>query len=273
MSSILTNNSAMTALSTLRNINSDITNTQSRISTGLKVSSGKDNAAYFAISETMKSDSGMYKSIDEGLTLTQNSVSTARLGAETIVELANSFVERVAFAQGDSVDAASVQGELDSFVAQMQTVIDQSSFNGESMVDSTSAITVVTGITRTGGTFATTTMTVTEQDLGAIQAVFAGIDLTTSTDKAADLATVEAGLADAVTAATSLGIDEKAVEVQKEFLKNLSDRLDTGISGMIDADMESEAAKLQALQVQQQLATQSLSIANQAPQNILALFR
>ncbi len=61
--------------------------------------------------------------------------------------------------------------------------------------------------------------------------------------------------------------------MQKEFLNALTDRIDTGVGSMIDADMESEAARLQALQVQQQLATQSLSIANQAPQNILSLFR
>ena len=83
MSSILTNNSAMNALSTLRSVNNRLGENQGRISSGLKIQSGKDNAAYFAISETMSGDSGMYKAIDESLTLTKNSVSTARLGAET----------------------------------------------------------------------------------------------------------------------------------------------------------------------------------------------
>ena len=74
MSSINTNASAMSALSTLRQINSNLESTQGRISTGLKVESGKDNAAYFQISETMKGDSSVYASINEGLTLTKNSV-------------------------------------------------------------------------------------------------------------------------------------------------------------------------------------------------------
>ena len=100
MSSILTNNSAMSALSTLRGINKNLNQTQDRISSGLKVSSGKDNAAYFSISETMKGDSGMNKSINEGLTLTKNVISTGRMGAETVTDLATKFVERVAFAQG-----------------------------------------------------------------------------------------------------------------------------------------------------------------------------
>jgi flagellin len=74
-------------------------------------------------------------------------------------------------------------------------------------------------------------------------------------------------------AATDLGIAEKQVETQQNFLSELGDRLDSGVGSMVDADMEKEAARLQSLQVQQQLSTQSLSIANQAPQNILSLFR
>ena len=60
MSSILTNHSAMVALSTLNMVNKNLTDTQKRVSSGLQIMSGKDNAAYYAISETMKGDSGMF---------------------------------------------------------------------------------------------------------------------------------------------------------------------------------------------------------------------
>ncbi len=274
MASIHTNAAAMNALATLRTINMDLSDTQNRISTGFKVNSAKDNAAYFSISETMKSDSGMYKAIDEGLTLTKNSISTGRLGAETVADLAQQFVERVAFAQENNIDRSQVQSELVELAAQMQTTIDQATFNGVSMVDGTAgAVTVVTGITRAGGTFATTSMTVNGVDLQAIQGVFAGVDVETAPDLGVVLGTVEAELSNALDAAASLGVGEKAIETQQEFLKALTERIDNGIGAMIDADMEEEAARLQALQVQQQLATQSLSIANQAPQNILSLFR
>jgi len=76
-----------------------------------------------------------------------------------------------------------------------------------------------------------------------------------------------------ISAATTMGVTEKTLEGQQEFLSALTDTIDSGVSSMVDADMEEEAARLQAYQVQQQLATQSLSIANQAPQNILSLFR
>ena len=278
MSSILTNHSAMTALSTLRSINSNLSDTQNRISTGLSISSGKDNAAYFSISKTMSGDSGMFKAIDESLTLQKNAVSTARLGAETVVDLAQQFAERVAFAQGGTAEVrADVQNELDELVARIQTTIDQSRFNGTDYVNSTSATTVVTGISRAaGGTVSTTTMSFDQQDLGAIHSALNAVDLNTlaTTTAMADyLTTAETQLSNAVAAATAFGIAEKSIETQKEFLNELTDRLDSGIGSMIDADMEQEAARLQALQVQQQLATQSLSIANSAPQNILSLFR
>ena len=278
MSSILTNNSAMTALSTMRNINKGLNETQTRISTGLKIRSGKENAAYFSISNTMNGDSGMYKAINEGLTLTKNSLATARLGAEKVVDLSKEFAERVAFAQGDTVDKVEVKNELTELASRVQTVIDQATFNGDDLVTSTATVTVVTGVTRASGNFSTTTISFNKVDLTAIQGVLsdtaAGISAgSVNSDMQVFLSDVEGALSDAIGNATALGIAEKSVETQKDFLENLTDEIDAGTGAMVDANMEEEAARLQALQVQQQLATQSLSIANQAPQNILSLFR
>jgi flagellin len=226
----------------------------------------------------MSGDSGMFKAIDENLTLQKNAVSTARLGAETLVDLAQEFVERVAFAQGGTEEVrADVQAELDELAARMSTTISQSTFNGTDYVNSTADVSLVTGIGRSSnGSITTTTMTFAQQDLGAIQTALSVIDLTTADSAGAQqtaLQTAEAQLAAAVASATALGIAEKSIETQKEFLGALTDKLDSGIGSMVDADMETEAARLQALQVQQQLATQSLSIANSSPQNILSLFR
>ena len=274
MSSILTNNSAMVALATLKSVSSGLNETQNRVSSGLQVRSGKENAAYFAISETMKGDSGMFKAINEGMTATKNSVATARLGAETVSDLAQQVVERIAFAQSDGVDNADVQSEIDSLVTNMQSAIDQATFNGNDLVGGAAAAqTVVTGVSRAGGTFATTTISFNSVDLQSIQTALAGIDLTTSADLEADLVTAEAQLQNAISAATSMGVTENTLEDQMKFLDSLTDTLDSGIGSMVDADMEEEAARLQAYQVQQQLATQSLAIANQSPQNILSLFR
>ena len=312
MSSILTNTSAMNALSTLRDINRGLSQTQDRISSGLKVESAKDNASYFAISETMKGDSGMTKAINESLTLTKNSLATARVGTETMKDLASQFAARVAFAQSGGAGIDEIKVELDEIVKQMGTSISQSTFNGDdfvsagdsiataAVVDSTTGLIttnagsnngertldVVTGITRGGGTFNTTTISVKGVDLKEIHAEFQAIaaDLKTNYDAAADDAAKQTYLANtlieaeklldrSVSAETTIGVAEKSIETQQMFLSKLSDNLDSGVGAMIDADMEQEAARLQSLQVQQQLATQSLSIANQAPQNILSLFR
>ncbi|SFL29960.1 flagellin [Loktanella salsilacus] len=290
MSSILTNNSAMNALTTLRNVNSNLNDTQTRISTGMKVNSAKDNASYFSISETMKSESGMNKAVGEGLTLSKNSVATARLGAETLVDLAQQFVDRVAFAQTEGVNKADIQKELESLSAQMSNAVKQSSFNGQNLISdagngstATSARTVVSGVSRNGATLETTNINFTTTNLetvvtgpgaAASDDSFANIDVSdATTTMAAKLTAANAFLTAATGAATDLGIAEKQIETQQDFLSNLTDRLDSGVGSMVDADMEEEAARLQSLQVQQQLSTQSLSIANQAPQNILSLFR
>jgi flagellin len=322
MSSILTNSSAMSALQTLQSINKDLTSTQDRISSGLKIHSSKENAAYFSISETMKGDSGMLNAINDGLTFTKNSLATARLGAESFQDLAKQFTEKVAFAQGAKGGFTEVQNDLDEIVKQMEATISQSTFNGDDMVNATglsddavaevdatdgswstqetvvdSSQNVVTGISRADGAFTATTMVVDKVDLtamlkefGAIADSFAtraedGTDVTDPDDSTIVIGTqgeeylkgvlggAEGLLARATTAATTLGQAEKSVEGQQEFLGKLVANIESGVGSIVDANMEQEAARLQSLQVQQQLATQSLSIANQAPQNILSLFR
>jgi flagellin len=281
----------MNALTTLRNVNSNLNDTQTRISTGMKVNSAKDNASYFSISETMKSESGMNKAVGEGLTLSKNSVATARLGAETLVDLAQQFVDRVAFAQTEGVNKADIQKELESLSAQMSNAVKQSSFNGQNLISTagntgaTTDRTVVSGVSRNGTTLDTTSIKFTSTDLELVvgdtatastgsDSTFQNIDVSDTTTSMADKLTAANAFLTTVTgAATDLGIAEKQIETQQDFLSNLTDRLDSGVGSMVDADMEEEAARLQSLQVQQQLSTQSLSIANQAPQNILSLFR
>jgi flagellin len=97
--------------------------------------------------------------------------------------------------------------------------------------------------------------------------------VTGATATETELQAAETALGVITAQATALGVAEKAIETQQTFISELVDNLDAGIGAIVDANMEEEAARLQALQVQQQLATQSLSIANQNPQSILALFR
>ena len=267
MTSILTNNSAMNALTSLRNINNNLGNTQDRISSGLKVASGKDNAAYFTISEVMNSDSSLNKSVGESMTIAKNSIATARLGVEAVVDLAKQFIDRQSFGINlPAGDQAAVTAELTALRTQMTNILSQANFNGENLVAGAGK-TVITGLYRNGANVEASEVVLAGVDVNALVTALSG-----DFDEAG-VSTSRTQLGSMVDYATALGIAEKAIENQQTFLNTLTDRLDSGIGGMIDADMEQEAARLQALQVQQQLATQALSIANQGPQNILSLFR
>ena len=104
-------------------------------------------------------------------------------------------------------------------------------------------------------------------------ATLAAVDVSTAGGAATALGNIEALIQTSITAAAAFGSAEGRIETQSNFVSKLMDTMKSGIGSMVDADLEAASARLQALQVQQQLATQSLSIANQAPQNILALFR
>ena len=100
-----------------------------------------------------------------------------------------------------------------------------------------------------------------------------GINVTTEAGARAALDNIETMIQRSIDAAAAFGSSQKRIDIQNDFISKLSDSLTAGIGSLVDADMEATSARLQALQVQQQLATQSLSIANQQPQNVLALFR
>jgi flagellin len=84
---------------------------------------------------------------------------------------------------------------------------------------------------------------------------------------------VDAALSKMTTAASTVGAVQKRIDLQKTFVQNLSDAIDKGVGALVDADMNQESTRLQALQVQQQLGIQALSIANGSAQSIMSLFR
>lgn len=278
MSSINTNVASMTALQTLKSVQGSLTDTQSRVSTGFKVNNAKDHAAYFSVATTMRADSSAFNAISENLSIGKASVAVAREGTQEVGELAKQVLERVSFAQaGDSVDRSLIQNEVDDLVSQMSTVLAQSTYNGENLLDTTDAVTVVTGVSRDAGTYGTTSFSFNEVDMGAIVTAIttavtglAGMD---ASALEAALQGVETQIAAVTDASANFGLVERRIEQQQEFVSKLVDKFDQGVGSLVDADMNKEAARLSALQVQEQLATQALSIANQQPQSILSLFR
>lgn len=430
MSSILTNNSAMVALQTLKSVNNNLSDTQSMISTGKSVASAKDNSAVWAISKVMESDVKGFKSISESLSLGQSTVAVARNGAEKITDLLNDIKGKIISANEENFDGEKLQADLQSLRDQVTSITGAAQFNGLNLLSNSEtggtaiadivsnvgsgeinvlssldrssdgsvtsstitaqkadlgtqdlvlgtgsdidggAITVSAGTVTAGGGTSTiaivgdagatverngndvlagdsysldidvdggaTTFTVSyvardgdtltdiakgltasasygfdsrglgdeadgieitrsgssltftnnsQVDVDITEAVTTGgtaggglellgdLDVSTLDGAKASLGAFESLIQTSIDAAATFGSSEGRIDIQNEFVSSLSDSLKSGIGALVDANMEEASARLQALQVQQQLAVQSLSIANQAPQSILSLFR
>jgi flagellin len=403
MSSILTNNSAMVALQTLKSVNMNLAKTQDMISTGKKVANAKDNSAVFAISKVMESDVKGFKAISESLSLGESTVAVARQAAETITDLLVDMKAQIVAAQEDNVDRSKINADVTALKNQIDSVVSAAQFNGLNLIDgNTASAQVLASLDRDGaGNVSASSITVAGQDLStggfAAKAAFtgtdglavdddasfgfaldanggtnddgtivivdptyaegdkisirlgdtevsytvtaediastsvediiavnlksaiegsgaavsvdyniaaagtlvvtnegteslfisgqftnagsgglgalAGIDVSTDGGAASALGAIETLIDTAIDASAAFGSVEGRITTQATFISNLTDSLTSGIGTLVDANMEEASARLQALQVQQQLAVQSLSIANQAPQTILSLFR
>ncbi|MDT8325898.1 MAG: flagellin [Roseovarius sp.] len=291
MSSILTNNSAMVALQTLKSVNANLAKTTDMISTGKAVATAKDNSAIFAISKVMESDVSGFKAVSSALSLGESTTAVASAGAEQITNLLNEMKEKVVAATGDNVDHTKITADVDSLKEQIGSIIRGSQFNGTNLLDAAGTdLEVLASIDRDAANDVfTSTITVASQDLetgllgGATAAtanspilaanILADVDVSSAAAATTSVAALEAHIQTAVDAAADLGSSAKRISDQGSFVGKVTDAITSGIGALVDTDMEAASARLQALQVQQQLATQSLSIANQAPQSVLSLFR
>ena len=292
MASILTNTSAMVALQTLKSTNKNMAGIQNQISTGMKVSSAKDNGAVWAIASVMRSDVKGLGTVKEALSLGSATLGVARSAAETVAELLTEAKERI-LGGGDLSNADSREklvADLHAIGSQIGTIVGSASFNGVNLLDASvtteiedadgddvPGVAVVSSLARDNtGALTVETIAVAARDLSGIADILLGWDEASLEDADAmqtTLDALEAELTTALDAATAFGTAQKQIDIQSNFVGKFIDSLNSGIGAMVDADMEEASARLQALQVQQQLGIQALSIANQNPQNILALFR
>lgn len=278
MTSILTNSSANVALETLRNINRNLESVQSQISTGKKVSNAKDNAAIYAISTVISTDAESFKQIGDSLNLGSSTVGVARAASERIVESLQDIKSLIVSAQEDNVDRSKIQTDIAERVLEIGSVVDAAQFNGQNLLSSGGSISVLSSLNRASDQTVTASfIDVNRVNLstaaGGGLAGLTTVDVSTEAGATAALAAIEGLLQTAIDSAASFGSSQKRIENQAEFVRQLTDALTTGVGSLVDADIEAASARLQALQVQQQLGIQALSIANQQPQSLLSLFR
>lgn len=310
MTSILTNNAAMTALQTLRTIDSSMEDTQARVSSGLRVGTASDNAAYWSIATTMRSDNMALSAVQDALGLGGAKVDTSYAAMESAIEVVKEIKAKVVAATEEGVDKSKIQEEIDQLKEQLRSISESASFSGENWIAGDAATkTVVSGFVRdsSGAVTVKTTEYVlsdaadgnllfggdgagnieyTTGILGTVSA-FTGVgdvsvdtldlnafdpaDMAANMQEALDL--IESALQSMTSAAAELGSISMRIELQEDFVSTLTDSIDSGIGRLVDADMNEESTRLKALQTQQQLAIQSLSIANTASESILTLFR
>ena len=277
MSSILTNNGAMVALQTLKGINANLTKAQNEISTGKKIANAQDNPAIWAISKVMESDQAAFKTIESNLNMAEAVVTTARTGAERIYELLDQMKGLAQSAANDAGDFTTVDDEIVKKKEEIDSIISGTQMNGVNLlktnpIGTATSFTVLSSLDRTSGTVATTAQTITVDSVD-FEADIEGATITDSTTAQTVIGEIEALMEIAKNGATELGTAAQRINGQSNFVSELADSLTMGISALVDADMEEASARLQTLQTQQQLGIQALSIANQAPQAILSLFR
>jgi flagellin len=268
MASLLTNAAAMTALQTLSLTNKKLGVTQNRIATGERVSEASDNAAYWSISVGMKNQSNLLGVVKDSIGFGSAILDAAYTGIHEAIELTKEIHQRYLAREQDGVDTAAIDNEIAELKLAIEEIAQAANFEGQNLLASAANgggdVTIVTGYIKGDGTAGTTqvlTLTLDHFDLEAETAAMTDAD------------TTEMTLYALREAASELGAKKIRLETQLAFTSKLIDAIDRGVGQLVDADMNAESAKLSALQVQQQLGIQALSIANSNSQNILALFR
>jgi flagellin len=275
MSSILTNTSALIALQTLKSTNKGLAAAQNEISTGKRVATAKENSSSWSIASTMSSDVSSFKKLGESLTSASAMVGVARTAAEQVAELVKQVQEKVVQAQNPDADRAKLSADALALTATITSIATSAQYNGINLVDGGSAAqTITVSITRSAaGAVSSDTFSTGVADLDAVVTALNATLTAATIGTQAALDTVDGQLDVVNTAAATFGATQIRIDAQSAFLGKQMDALKIGVGAFVDADMEEASARLQALQVQQQLGIQALSIANQAPQNVLALFR
>ena len=272
--SVHTNEAALIALQNLNKTHMDLGEVQNRISTGLKINNARDNAAVWAIAQGQRADIGSLGAVKMSLDRAKSIADVSATAGSTISDLLVQIKEKVVAAMDPSIDSASrtaLDSDFKSILRQITQVVSNANFDGANMINgSVSQIKFIANADATGF------ITLSSQNLslgGTIITIPGTASLGTITFATAVLAQVSASIANTNQALGNLGSQSKQLANHADFVSKLTDQLTAGVGNLVDADLAKESARLQALQVQQQLGTQALSIANQAPQVILALFK
>ncbi len=321
MTSIMTNTSAMAALQTLRTIDQNMSDTQNAISSGYRVNNASDNAAYWSIATTMRSDNKALSTVGDALGLAAAKTDTAYTGLTSSISVIDEIKAKLVAAREPGVDKTKINSEITELKSQLSSISKSASFSGENWLYNTTGTAgtkeMVGSFTRdTSGNVSINTLKFNAgnsilidtnnagngqltKDVGGQSAAgwhhgndvgellphqcqlvndgerHRNQDRHRTTDQQIEgmISAVDQMLTSMTSVASTLGATSTRIQLQNSFVADLQDVIGKGVGRLVDADMNQESTKLKALQTQQQLGIQSLSIANSAGQNIMSLFR
>jgi flagellin len=272
--SVNTNTGAMIALQNLNATSRTLEAVQNRITTGMQVNGAKDNSSIYAIAQNMRGDIKALTAVGQSVARATSITDVAMAAGESISDLLVEMKAKSVAANDASLDTnsrAALNEDFVSLLSQIKSIIDNSEFDGANILNGT----LTNGISVLANANATNAITVAQQDMsisGSIITLATTASILTVSDAATNLVLVNESLANVNSALARIGSAAKKLETHQVFISKLQDALTAGVGNLVDADMAKESAKLQALQVKQQLGVQALSIANTGPQIILSLF-
>lgn len=270
--SVHSNASALIALQNLNQISDRMAATQNRVSTGLKVGGAKDNSAVWAIAQNQRADLGalgaVKTSLDRATSLADVTLAAGEAISDLIIQMRQKAVAASDLSQ-TAESRAAYNDDFQSLVRSVQQFADSASFDGVNLLDNSLAA----SLDFLANVDAVDTISIDPHNFTEAGLGLNTQNLLSSAAAATALGVIDTALATVNSGLASLGAQAKQIETHNVFVSKLMDSLETGIGKLVDADLAKESARLQALQVQQQLGAQALGIANQAPQIILSLFR
>lgn len=272
---INTNKAAMSSLQNLNATTDNLEEVQSRLGTGYRIATPKDNSAIWAIAQNQRADQGGLAAVRMGLDRAQSIGDTALTAGQSVADLLVKMKQKVVAAQDVSLSSVSRQTLEEDFKAllkQVAQVVRDAAFDGVKLLDNSLPAGVRFLADAEGASF----ITLSNQDLRLGQAIITlsvSSSILTLTNASVSLSRLNASIDNVSLALAEMGAQLKQLGQHNTFVGKLSDSVEAGVGNLVDADLAKESARLQALTVHQQLGAQALGIANQAPQIILSLFR
>jgi flagellin len=273
--SVNTNKTAMTALQNLNTTTRKLESTQTKISTGLEVSSAKDNAALYSIAQGQRADLSSLSAVKNSLNRATSVADVTLAAGESVSDLLVQMRDKVVSAMDPSLSTASrnaLNGDFRELLRQISHAVANASFDGTNLLNGS----LTNGIKFIDNADGSSVVTLSSRNFslgGSIITLSSVANVMSITVATSALAKLDASIQNVNASLASLGSEAKQIEGRQSFVAKLSGAIEVGIGNLVDADLAKESARLQALQVQQQLGTQALSIANQSPQAILRLFQ